>query len=88
MTDVKQHTSLESLNAVFKIPICYNNKVKKLNDTVIQDLELLETKEQTESSIYKHVFYPSNKPSLKVIEQFASNYTIYNFFTSFGFRLK
>jgi hypothetical protein len=75
MTDVKQHNSLESLNAVFKIPICYNNKVKKLNDTVIQDLELLETKEPTESSIYKHVFYPSNKPSLKVIEQFASNYT-------------
>ena len=67
--------SLESLNTVFKIPICYNNEVKKLNNTVIQDLELLETKEPTELSIYKHVFYPSNKPSLKIIEQFASNYT-------------
>jgi DNA mismatch repair ATPase MutS len=75
MTDIKQHNSLESVNDVFKIPICYNKKVQKLNNTVIQDLELIQTKEPHEGSIYQHVFCPSNKPSLKIIEQFAHNYT-------------
>jgi DNA mismatch repair ATPase MutS len=75
MTDIKQHKGLESLNDVFKIPICYNTKVRKLNNTVINDLELIETKEQSETSIYKNIFNPSNKPSTKIIEQFASNYT-------------
>jgi hypothetical protein len=75
MTDIKQHKSLESLNEVFKIPICYNKNVKKLNDTVVNDLELINTKEASETPIYQNVFNPSNKPSLKVIEQFAYNYT-------------
>ena len=75
MTDKKPYKSLETLNEVFKIPICYNKKVKKLNDTVINDLELIQTKEPNEMSIYTNVFNSSNKSSLKIIEQFASNYT-------------
>ena len=67
MTDIKQHKSLESLNDVFKIPICYNTKVRKLNNTVVNDLELIQTKEPNELSIYQHVFNPSNKPSLKIL---------------------
>lgn len=67
--------SLDDINKVFKIPIYYNNKVKILNDTVINDLELVKATEKHETSIYENVFKPSNKLSTKVIEQFSNYYT-------------
>jgi len=77
MTDIKQDFSevKKDINDFFKIPICYNEKVKKLNKSVINDLELVETVDKEEISIYENVFKPSNKSSLKVIKQFAENYT-------------
>ena len=72
MTEPKNNDSLENINKIFKIPICYNDNVKKLNNNVITDLELVKT---DETSIYDNVFNPSNKLSTKVIEQFANNYT-------------
>jgi hypothetical protein len=75
MTESKNNDSLENINEIFKIPICYNEDVKKLNNNVITDLELIKTIETDETSIYDNVFKPSNKLSTKVIEQFANNYT-------------
>ncbi len=75
MVETKDNDSLESINEIFKIPICYNDNVKKLNNNVITDLELVKTIEKDETSIYDNVFKPSNKLSTKVIEQFANNYT-------------
>ena len=75
MTEANNSSSLENINEIFKIPICYNDKVKKLNNTVITDLELIKSIETDETSIYDNVFKPSNKLSTKVIEQFANNYT-------------
>ena len=75
MTEPKNNDSLENINKIFKIPICYNDNVKKLNNNVITDLELVKTIETDETSIYDNVFNPSNKLSTKVIEQFANNYT-------------
>ena len=78
MTDTKTNLSnlgLDNINDVFKIPICYNKNVQKLNEHIVNDLELVKSIEADEPSIYNNVFKPSNKPSLKVIEQFANYYT-------------
>ena len=69
-----KHT-LDDINNVFKIPICYNTKVQKLNANIVADLELIKTVEPDENSIYDNVFRPSDKCSNKVLEQFATNYT-------------
>ena len=34
---------LMTFNDLFKIPICYNKEVKKLSDSIITDLELVNT---------------------------------------------
>jgi hypothetical protein len=66
---------MAEVNKVFKIPICYNEKVKKLNDTVVNDLELIKSVNPDEPSIYDTVFKPSNNLSSTIVEQFATNYT-------------
>ena len=75
MAETKNNDCLENINEIFKIPIYYNDNVKKLNNSVITDLELVKSIETDEPSIYDNVFKPSNKLSSKVIEQFANNYT-------------
>jgi len=75
MTDVKLNSSLDNVNEVFKLPIVYNQNVKKLNDNVINDLELVNSIDKDESSIYDNVFNPTNNPSKKVVEQFVGYYT-------------
>lgn len=66
---------MTDVNKVFKIPICYNEKVKKLNDTVVNDLELVQSLDKDGQSIYDELLKPSNNLSSTVIEQFATNYT-------------
>jgi len=68
----QKHTNVYD---AFKIPIFYNKEVKILNETIINDLELVKTIETDNSSIYDNVFKPSNKPALNILEQFASYYT-------------
>jgi hypothetical protein len=75
MTETKSESSIENINNMFKIPICYNEKVKKLNDTVVNDLELVKSLDKEGQSIYDNVFKPTNTLSSKIIEQFATNYT-------------
>ena len=75
MNDTKLNSSLDDVNTVFKIPIFYNKNVKKLNETVVNDLELVKSLDKDEPSIYDNVFNPSNKPSNKIIEQVAGSYT-------------
>lgn len=75
MTDTKSISSLDNINDVFKVPIFYNEKVKKLNDNIIVDLELINTMDKDETAIYDNVYNPSNKPSTKIVEQLASYYT-------------
>jgi hypothetical protein len=73
MTDINKECN-EELNS-FKIPICYNKDVQKLNDSVILDLELIQTLDNNEEPIYNTVFKPENKCSNQVIKQFAKYYT-------------
>ena len=75
MNDTKLNSSLDDVNTVFKIPIFYNKNVKKLNESVVNNLELVKSLDKDEPSIYDNVFNPSNKPSKKIIEQVAGSYT-------------
>lgn len=63
------------INSVFKIPIRYNEQTRKLNDTVINDLELTKTIDNEETPVYNAIFNPTNKASSQVIQQFAQYYT-------------
>ena len=47
-TDKKK---LDSLHEVFTLPIKYNEKVKKLNENIITDLELVKTIDKEEKPI-------------------------------------
>lgn len=69
-SDVKK-----DINDFFKIPIYYNDKVQKLNDTTITELELIKSIDQEELPIYNNVFKPYNKASIEVIKQIAQYYT-------------
>jgi hypothetical protein len=64
-----------NINKMFKIPICYNENVKKLNTSIVSDLELIDSVDKCETPIYEHVFKPTNKSSLQVVKQIASHYT-------------
>ena len=66
---------LDSLHEVFTLPIKYNEKVKKLNDNIITDLELVKTIDKEEKPIYDYVFKPSNTLGSKVLEEVPKYYT-------------
>jgi len=71
-----QKQSLDNINDVFQIPITFNKNVKKLNQIVVNDLELIKPIEKDQSPIYDIIFNPSNKAANHIIEQFANNYTV------------
>lgn len=76
MADTKPSSSLDNINDIFKLPICYNKQVKKLNNSVVSDLELLNTIDSDDSSsIYDNVFNITNNASNKIIKQVACHYT-------------
>lgn len=59
----------------FKLPIEYINKNIKLKDSINEDLELTQTKFETQKPIYDIIFEPSNKYEKKVVSNFSKNYT-------------
>ena len=73
--EVPQNKNKDDINDIFKIPIFYNTNVQKLNDNIINDLELVESIDKEESPIYENIFKPSNKLSLQVIKQITNYYT-------------
>lgn len=75
VTENENDKKHNQINDVFKIPICYNENVQKLNQTIVADLELVKSIDNEESAIYENVFKPSNNASLHVIEQISQHYT-------------
>ena len=47
---------LEDINNEFKLPIMYNEKKSKIDDHLIEDLELVEFKDNSNNSIYHYIF--------------------------------
>ena len=66
---------------IFKLPICFNPKVKILKEAIINDLELKNTidapdlKEQSNKPIYSHVFNPTNILGHQILEILPTYYT-------------
>jgi hypothetical protein len=65
---------IAEINNVFKMPIQYSDKTRKLNGNIIADLELVKTIEQGEA-IYSHVFKSSNILGKTVLETVPKYYT-------------
>jgi len=66
---------INDINKVFKIPIQYNAKTRKLNENIINDLELVKTVDSGETPIYNHVFKPTNILGKIVLETVPKYYT-------------
>jgi hypothetical protein len=66
---------LDSLHEVFTLPIKYNEKVRRLNDNIITDLELVKTIDKEEKPIYDYIFKPTNTLGSKVLEEVPKFYT-------------
>ena len=75
---------IAEINNVFKMPIQYNDKTRKLNGNIIADLELVKTieqgeglkeKEKEKEPIYNHVFKSSNILGKTVLEAVPKYYT-------------
>ena len=60
VTETQNDKKHDDINMAFKIPICYNENVQKLNESVVTDLELVNSIDNSETSIYETVFKPSN----------------------------
>ena len=66
---------------IFKLPICFNSKVKILNEHIIADLELKninetdETNETSSKPIYNYVFNPTNSLGDKMLKILPTYYT-------------
>ena len=73
---------IAEINNVFKMPIQYNDKTRKLNENIIADLELVKTIEQGEGTketpIYNHIFKSSNILGKTVLEAVPKYYTTDN----------
>jgi hypothetical protein len=78
---------IENINEVFKLPITYNENVRQLNDTIINDLELLALtttttttttsveNENNNKPIYEYVFEPTNTLGKTVLNTLSTSYT-------------
>ena len=77
------YTNHLNINNVFKIPICYNNKVQKLNENIINELELVKNidtgtdthKDTDETPIYDCIFKSNDKSSNMIVKQISEYYT-------------
>ena len=68
-------SNLDKITEVFKLPIQYNDKVKKLNENIITDLELVKTVDPVETPIYNNIFKSTNILGKKVLEEIPKYYT-------------
>ena len=59
----------------FKLPIFYNSKKTEINKNIVTNLELTTNIEESEISIYKHIFSPSNIFGENMLEAFGQYYT-------------
>jgi len=70
-----QINKLDNINEEFKLPIYFNKKVQKLNEIVLNDLELVKPINEGDDAIYNYIFKPSNLLSKITLEPMATMYT-------------
>ena len=66
----------KEMNEAFKLPIYYNDKKVKLNQTIIDNLELVQTVDMSGGNpIYSYFFNSNNELSQNLISQMSQYYT-------------
>ena len=71
---------MDPIHEIFKLPICYNSKVKSISHMIENDLELIKTNDFNEEKkddkpIYHYVFQPTNSLGQMILPQISSYYT-------------
>ena len=59
----------------FKFPISYLENKQEINDNIINDLELVSTKDPDGQSMYSHIFKPESIFSKKFLNEWSKYYT-------------
>lgn len=68
-------TILQNVNEYFKLPINYNKEKMELKENIVSDLELVNTVDNSNNSIYSFCFEKKNIISEKIVEQISKFYT-------------
>jgi len=68
-------TCIKNINDFFKLPIYYNNNKCILKHNIINDLELIETTEQSGNSIYDYYFNVNNQFASQTSKQISNYFT-------------
>ena len=68
-------TSSTSATSSFKFPISYLENKQEINENIINDLELVESKDPDGCSMYSHIFKPESIFSKKFLNEWSKYYT-------------
>ena len=70
-------SKIENVNDYFKLPIYYNKNKKSIKENIVSDLELVNTVDASNNSIYDYYFNHNNQSPFteKIINQVTQNYT-------------
>jgi DNA mismatch repair ATPase MutS len=69
------NTTKDNATSSFKFPISYVDNKQEINKNIINDLELVESKNQDEPSMYSHIFKPESIFSKKFLNEWSKYYT-------------
>jgi hypothetical protein len=72
---MSSNTKIDEINDYFKLPIYYNDNKVELSKNIIDDLELIDTKDSSCNPIYSFCFDNDNDVSKKLNEQIVKYYT-------------
>jgi hypothetical protein len=73
MSSLASH--IEKINDHFHVPISFNEHKVSINETIILDLELVDTIDPSGTPIYHYAFNPKTSLGKKVVEQCVKFYT-------------
>ena len=68
-------TATATATSSFKFPISYLENKQEINDNIINDLELVESKDPDGCSMYSHIFKPESIFSKKFLNEWSKYYT-------------
>ena len=74
-TGDKNSKNKDNATSSFKFPISYVDNKQEINDNIINDLELMESKNPDEPSMYSHIFKPESIFSKKFLNEWSKYYT-------------
>jgi hypothetical protein len=70
-----ESTIEEKILTTFKNPLLYDSKSRSINKNIIQELELVNTIDENEISIYDNIFKPQTIPEKIILKQLTESYT-------------